>query len=448
MVAFAVDRRSDFASEIGETANKEWEIEMKVAFCTLGCKVNHYETAAMAELFTAAGHQVVAFSEEADAYVVNTCTVTAVADQKSRQMLSRAHAQAPGALIVAVGCYSEVAREKVSALPGVDLVLGTGGRKDIVPLVERALLGDRPDPAAEPPFARRTFEDLSAVADSRTRATLKVQDGCVSFCTYCAIPFARGALRSRSVESCRRELIALVEKGYREIVLTGIELTEYGKDLQDRPTLNDLIRLSDDCGVERLRLGSLDPRFADEAFAQTCAGSRSLCHQFHLSLQSGSDTVLRRMNRRYTAEEYLENADRLRNYMPDAAITTDVIAGFPGESEAEHTETLAFLKQVGFARIHAFPYSRRPGTKAAAMSGQLSRQEKAKRAKELINLGDKLEKAFIDRQIGTVQQVLREEDGTGYTGNYVRVRCPGPAGELVQVRIVGRKDTIAIGEEI
>ena len=421
---------------------------MKVAFYTLGCKVNHYETAAMAELFMGLGHQVVGFSEVADAYIVNTCTVTAVADQKSRQMLSRAHAQAPDALIVAVGCYSEVAREKVSALPGVDLVLGTGGRKDIVSLVERALMGERPDGEAAPPFSRRTFEDLSAVADGRTRATLKVQDGCVSFCTYCAIPFARGALRSRSRESCRRELLALAEKGYREIVLTGIELTEYGKDLSDRPTLNDLIRLADDCGVERLRLGSLDPRFADETFAQTCAESRSLCHQFHLSLQSGSDTVLQRMNRRYTAQEYWQNADRIRSYMPDAAITTDVIAGFPGETEGEHAETLAFLQQVGFARIHAFPYSRRPGTKAAGMPGQLSRQEKAKRAKELIALGETLERTFIDRQIGTVQQVLLEEDGTGYTGNYVRVRCPGPAGELVSVRIVGREDSIAIGEEI
>ncbi len=418
---------------------------MKVAFYTLGCKVNHYETAAMAELFQAAGHQVVDFAEPADAYIVNTCTVTAVADQKSRQMLSRAHAQRPDALVVAVGCYSEVAKEKVAALPGVDLVLGTGGRKDIVALVERALMGEQIAPEAVPPFSRRSFEDLSAVADSRTRATLKVQDGCVSFCTYCAIPFARGAVRSRSRESCRRELTALVEKGYREIVLTGIELTEYGKDLADKPTLKDLIRLSDACGVERLRLGSLDPRFADEDFAQTCAESRSLCHQFHLSLQSGSDTVLQRMNRRYTAEEYRQNANRLRAYMPDAAITTDVIAGFPGESEAEHQETAAFLKEVNFARLHVFPYSRRPGTKAAAMPGQLTRQEKARRARELIALGDELERAFVDRQIGTVQQVLLEEDGTGYTGNYVRVRCPGPVGELVAVRITGRRDTIAEG---
>ena len=421
---------------------------MKVAFCTLGCKVNHYETAAMAELFQAAGHQVAAFSEPADADIVNTCTVTAVADQKSRQMLSRARAQNPDALVVAVGCYSEVAKEKVAALPGVDLVLGTGGRKDIVSLVERALLGEQPDAQAVPPFSRRSFEELSAVADSRTRATLKVQDGCVSFCTYCAIPFARGALRSRSLESCRREFAALVGKGYREIVLTGIELTEYGKDLSGRPTLNDLIRLSDECGVERLRLGSLDPRFADEVFARTCAGSKGLCHQFHLSLQSGSDTVLQRMNRRYTAEEYLRNADRLREYMPDAAVTADVIAGFPGETEQEHRETAAFLGQAGFARIHVFPYSRRPGTKAAAMPGQLTRQEKARRARELIAVGDELEKAFIDRQIGSLHQVLMEEDGTGYTGNYVRVRCPGPAGALVRVRIVGRKDTIAIGEEI
>ena len=421
---------------------------MRVSFYTLGCKVNHYETAAMAELFTAAGHSVVDFSEPADACVVNTCTVTAVADQKSRQMLSRAHAQSPGALVVAVGCYSEVAKERVSGLPGVDLVLGTGGRKDIVSRVERALLGERPDPEAEPPFARRTFEELSAVADSRTRATLKVQDGCFSFCTYCAIPFARGALRSRSMASCRRELLYLVEKGYREIVLTGIELTEYGKDLSSRPTLNDLVRLADECGVARLRLGSLDPRFADEAFARTCADSRSLCRQFHLSLQSGSDTVLSRMNRRYTAEEYLRNADRLRSYMPDAAVTTDVIAGFPGETEAEHQQTAAFLREAGFARLHVFPYSRRPGTKAADMPGQLTRQEKARRARELIRIGDELEKAFIDRQIGTVQQVLMEEDGTGYTGNYVRVRCPGPAGEPVTVRITGRENTIAIGDSV
>ena len=418
---------------------------MHVAFYTLGCKVNHYETAAMAELFTAAGHQVVDFSEPADAYIVNTCTVTAVADQKSRQMLSRAHAQRPDALIVAVGCYSEVAKDRVAQLPGVNLILGTGGRKDIVPLVEKALLGERMEANSVPPFSRRQFEELSAVADSRTRATLKVQDGCVSFCTYCAIPFARGALRSRSMGSCRRELLALTEKGYKEIVLTGIELTEYGKDLSERPTLNDLIRLSDEVGVERLRLGSLDPRFADEAFARTCAESRSLCHQFHLSLQSGSDTVLQRMNRRYTAAEYLQNADRLRAYMPDAAITTDVIAGFPGETEAEHGETLAFLKKVGFARIHAFPYSRRPGTKAAAMAGQLTRQEKTRRTRELIRLGDELEGAFIDRQIDSVQQVLMEEDGTGYTGNYVRVRCPAPSGALVSVRITGRNGNIAIG---
>ena len=421
---------------------------MRAAFYTLGCKVNHYETAAMTELFTAAGHRVVDFSEPADVYIVNTCTVTAVADQKSRQMLSRAHNQSPGALVVAVGCYSEVARDKVAALPGVDLVLGTGGRKDIVPLVEKALMGEKPDADSEPPFARRQFEDLSAVADTRTRATLKVQDGCVSFCSYCAIPYARGALRSRSMESCRRELTALAGKGYREIVLTGIELSEYGKDLKDRPTLNDLIRLSDECGVERLRLGSLDPRFADVTFAETCAASRSLCHQFHLSLQSGSDTVLGRMNRRYTAKEYLENADRLRGYMPDAAVTTDVIAGFPGETEEEHRETAAFLKEAGFARIHVFPYSRRPGTKAAAMPGQLTRQEKARRARELIAVGTELERAFIDRQIGTVHEVLMEEDGTGYTRNYVRVRCQGTAGETVNVRITGRKDTIAMGEEI
>ena len=421
---------------------------MRAAFHTLGCKVNQYDSQAMLELFERAGYEAGSFDEPCDVYVINTCTVTGTGDKKSLQAVRRAQRLNPAAQIVVCGCLAQRDGEKLLAETGARLILGTARRQEVVTLLEEAVRADTAI-CAVTDVRHASFEPLLITRhEGRTRATLKIQEGCDRFCTYCIIPYVRGGIRTRPVADVAAEAARLAAAGYREIVLTGIELTEYGKDLADRPTLNDLIRLSDECGVERLRLGSLDPRFADEAFAQTCAQSRSLCHQFHLSLQAGSDTVLARMNRRYTAAEYLRNADRLRAYMPDAAITTDVIAGFPGETEAEHQETAAFLRQVGFARIHVFPYSRRPGTKAASMPGQLTRQEKARRARELIALGDELEKVFIDRQIGTLQQVLMEEDGTGYTGNYVRVRCPGPAGELVAVRIVGRKDTIAEGESI
>ncbi|MBQ6235868.1 MAG: tRNA (N(6)-L-threonylcarbamoyladenosine(37)-C(2))-methylthiotransferase MtaB [Clostridia bacterium] len=418
---------------------------MRVAFYTLGCKVNHYETQAMEELFRSSGHTVVSFEDEADAYIVNTCTVTAVSDKKSRQILSQAHRRNPDALIAAVGCYAEVAKDTVSALPGVSLVLGTEGRKDIVRLVERAAV-DRVAPAYPEPFERRAFEELSAQKDSRTRATLKVQDGCVSFCSYCIIPFARGALRSRSLESTKRELLTLAENGYREVVLTGIQLSAYGADLKDKPELSDLISLADDIpGLERLRLGSLEPRVITDRFLSVAQNSRTLCRQFHLSLQSGSDTVLSRMNRRYTTAEYRDAVERIRVCMPDAAITTDIIAGFVGETEEEHQETMRFVEEIGFARIHVFPYSRRKGTKADAMEGHLPRALKEARTRELIALGERLETDFIDRQLGKIVDVIMEDDGTGYTGNYIRVRCEGACGETVRVKLAAREGTTAIG---
>ena len=418
---------------------------MRVAFYTLGCKVNHYETQAMEELFKSAGHAVVPFEDEADAYIVNTCTVTGVSDKKSRQILSQAHRRNPDALIAAVGCYAEVAKDTVAALPGVSLVLGTEGRKDIVRLVEQAAAGCSA-PAYPTPFERRTFEELSAQKDSRTRATLKVQDGCVSFCSYCIIPFARGALRSRTLESTKHELERLAENGYREVVLTGIQLSAYGVDLPDKPELCDLITLADGIpGLERLRLGSLEPRVITDRFLSVAQNSRTLCRQFHLSLQSGSDTVLSRMNRRYTTAEYRDAVERIRRVMPDAAITTDIIAGFVGETEEEHKETMRFVEEIGFARIHVFPYSRRKGTKADAMEGHLPRALKEARARELIALGERLEKTFIDRQIGKAVDVIMEDDGTGYTGNYIRVRCDGACGETVHVKLAAREGTTAIG---
>lgn len=420
---------------------------MRVAFCTLGCKVNHYETQAMEELFRAEGYEIVSFEEPAQIYIVNTCTVTQISDKKSRQMLSRAHAQAPNALIVAVGCYAETARETVKQLEGVSLVIGTEGRRDIVSLCERALKGQSAEIDYPAPFARRKFEELSAVRDSRTRAVLKIQDGCNSFCSYCAIPFARGALRSRSIESCERELHSLAAGGYREVVLTGIQLSAYGVDLMGHPDLNDVIRLAASIpGIERIRLGSLEPRFVDKRFLETVKACPSLCCQFHLSLQSGSDSVLQRMNRRYTTEDYREAVKRLRETFPFVAITTDLIAGFVGESEEEHAETLAFVREIGFARIHVFPYSKRNGTKAASMPGHLPKRVKEDRCRELIRLGKELEEAFVDSMIGQTVSVLMEDDGTGYTGNYVRVRCDGAPGEIKNVTLIAREGVLAIGK--
>ena len=421
---------------------------MRVAFYTLGCKVNHYETQAMEELFRAAGHEIAAFEEIADAYVVNTCTVTQISDKKSRQVISQAHRRNPDAIVAAVGCYSEVAKDSVAKLDGVSLVLGTDGRKDIVRYVEQAM-HEKTIPKLPKPFERRTFEELSAQHDSRTRATLKVQDGCNSFCSYCIIPFARGALRSRTLESTRHELETLAKNGYREVVLTGIQLSLYGIDLKDKPELSDLIALADGIeGIERLRLGSLEPHVITDRFLETAQNSRTLCRQFHLALQSGSDTVLSRMNRRYTTEEYRTAVDRIRACMPDAAITTDVIAGFVGETEEEHAETKRFLEEIGFARIHVFPYSRRKGTKADAMDGHLVRAVKEARARELIAIGERLEQRFVDSMIGRTETVIMEDDGTGYTGNYVRVRCSGACGETVRVKLIAREGTTALGEII
>lgn len=422
----------------------------KVAFFTLGCKVNHYETQAMQELFAAAGYEVVPFSERAEVYVVNTCTVTQVSDQKSRHMLSRAHRQNPEALVVAVGCYAQTAADAVAALPGVSLVLGTDGRRDIVRLTEAALAArGKPVNAVHALQSVRTFESLSAVADGRTRATLKIQDGCRNFCTYCAIPYARGPIRSRSMESIREQLARLQREGYREVVLTGIHLASWGLD-SGEGDLNDVLRTAAESGISRIRLGSLEPKFCDERFAETAASLGCLCPQFHLSLQSGSDAVLARMNRRYTSAEYARAVSLLRQAMPGCAITTDVIAGFVGESQQEHEETVEFVRRLAFARIHVFPYSRRRGTRADAMAGHLPKAVREARAQELIALGDTLEQTYVAGMIGREAVVLLESDGTGYTENYVRVRVSGAhgEGELLQVRIIGAEGTLAVGETI
>ena len=422
---------------------------MKVAIYTLGCKVNHYESEAMLELFKAAGWEAVDFTERADCYIVNTCTVTAVSDKKSRQMLSRACRLNPEAAVVAVGCYAQTKPGEVVALPGVSLVIGTDRRLEIVQLVEGYLRDRKPACLVGTLENGLAFEELSAVADSRTRATLKIQDGCRNFCTYCAIPYARGPLRSRSLVSIRRELERLAAEGYREVVLTGIHLNSWGID-SGEGDLNDVLWACTGAGIARIRLGSLEPKQMDGRFQETIAMVPELCPQFHLSLQSGCDTVLRRMARRYDTADYRRAVEVLREAAPGCAITTDVIAGFVGETEAEHQATMAFLEEIGFARIHVFPYSRRRGTAADRMQGHLEKALKEARAAELIQLGDRLETAFVAGMVGKTAGVLVETDGTGYTENYVRTRVEPACGEgaLKQVRITSAEGKLAVGESL
>ena len=418
---------------------------MKAAFATLGCKVNHYETEAMRELFLRAGWEVVPFTDAADVYVVNTCTVTQISDAKSRQLLSRAHRANPEALVVAVGCYAELSPEALAALDGVGLVIGTSGKKDVVTRVTEALQTRAPSAVIVPHEKETTFEPLTAVRDSRTRATLKIQDGCVNYCAYCVIPYARGPLRSRPLDDISAEVEALASEGYKEIVLTGIHLASYGRDL-GQPTLLDAIaRASAPEGIRRIRLGSLEPLFVDERVVKTLSDNPKICRQFHLSLQSGSDAVLRRMNRRYTSAEYRAAVETLRKHMPDCAVTTDVIAGFCGETDAEHRETLAFCESMAFSRMHVFPFSVRAGTKAAAMDGQLPKAVKEARAAELIALGKRLTERYLAARVGVIVEVLCESGGAGYSGDYIRVRVDAPEGEIVRVRLDGFEGETAYG---
>ncbi|MDR0840188.1 MAG: tRNA (N(6)-L-threonylcarbamoyladenosine(37)-C(2))-methylthiotransferase MtaB [Christensenellaceae bacterium] len=409
---------------------------MKIAFCTLGCKVNQYDTQAMRELFEQAGYEVAEFDETADIYLINTCTVTATGDKKSRQMVARAHAKNPNAKVIVAGCYSQRAPQEVCRLPGVNLVIGTKDRKKIVELVEGLREGGAAVSAVGELRGETAFETLSATRENRTRAQLKIQEGCDRYCAYCIIPYARGPLRSRAPQDIHCEIERLAAGGYCEVVLTGIHLMSYGKDLGDGIDLLSAIAQAESVpGIRRIRLSSLEPQLLSNEFVQTLAGSPKVCRQFHLSLQSGSPTVLRRMNRRYTPEEYAQCVQALRKAMPGCAITTDVIVGFPGESEAEFEETLEFVRRMELARIHVFPYSRREGTAAYAMAGQLPRAVKAARAKRLIEAAAALEQAYVASLVGTRQAVLLEEmeEGcaAGYTDTYVRVRVPNGGERLL-----------------
>ena len=425
---------------------------MKVAFHTLGCKVNQYDSQAMLELFEQAGYTAGNFDDVCDVYVINTCTVTGTGDKKSLQAVRRARRLNPKAEIVVCGCLAQRDGEKLLPETGARLILGTARRAEVVTLLEQAIAENR-QICAVTDVRRASFEPLLITRhEGRTRATLKIQEGCDRFCAYCIIPYVRGGIRSRAVADVAAEAARLAAAGYREIVLTGIHLTSYGRDLGDGTGLIDVIRAVHALdGVERIRLGSLEPVVATAAFASALGALPKVCPQFHLALQSGCDTVLRRMRRRYDTAAYRESAQALRAVFPDCALTTDVLCGFPGETAQEHAQTLVFCREMGFARMHVFPYSERAGTPAAEMEGSVPRPVREARARELITLGREMARAYCERQLGSVRSVLFEtcENGrsVGYTMEYMRCECEGAlCGETRDVRLTALARDGFIGE--
>ncbi len=400
-----------------------------VAFHTLGCKVNQYDTQAMLEKFREAGYAVVPWNEDADVYVVNTCTVTGTGDKKSMQIARRLRREHPLSEVVLCGCLAQ--RKGAELLDtGARLILGTQHRGEVVTLLEQAVKDGTQMCAVDTLTAETPFEELNITdQEDHTRAIMKIQEGCNNHCTYCIIPSVRGPIRSRPLDEVVSEAQKLAAAGYKELVLTGIHLTSYGRDLQEKIGLIDAIEAVQAIdGVERIRLGSLEPGVATEEFAQRLGKCSKVCPQFHLALQSGSDTVLARMARRYNTTMYLKSAEHLRAVFPMAAFTTDVLTGFPGETEEEYQETRAFIEKMAYARIHVFPYSQREGTKAAVMPHQLTREEKERRARELIALGEKLSVAYQTQWLHRESEVLLEEhlsEGwVGYTPEYIRVTVP------------------------
>ena len=402
---------------------------MRVAIYALGCKVNQYETQAMEQELRRRGHTVVEFSEEADAYVVNTCSVTAVSDQKSRQMVHKIQRERPGAVVAVCGCYAQTHVEDVRKL-GVDLIAGTGDRGKFVDRLEQVAAEKAPLEFVDESLKRRQFEVLPAGGlTTRTRAMLKVEDGCVNFCTYCIIPYARGPVRSEPLEDAVAQTKQLAAEGYREIVLTGIEISSWGRDLKTGQTLIDLVEALSAAAPEvRLRLGSLEPRTITEDFCRRAAALPNLCPQFHLSMQSGCDETLKRMNRKYDTARFYESVELLNRFFHRPAVTTDLITGFPGETEEEFGRTLDFIRKCGFAQMHIFPYSIRPGTPAAKME-QVPKAVKEERARRAAAVAAELHRAYLTGCVGETYPVLFEQprDGrfSGHAPNYMEVLVEG-----------------------
>ena len=424
-------------------------MKKKAALHNLGCKVNAYETEAMQQMLEQAGYEIVPFAPGADVYVINTCTVTNIADRKSRQMLHKAKKMNPQAVVVAAGCYVQAAKDDLEMDDAIDIVIGNNRKKDLVRILEEY------ERSREEEFVidvnhTSEYESLSISRTAEhTRAYIKVQDGCNQFCSYCIIPYARGRVRSRQAEDVLAEVRELAANGYQEIVLTGIHLSSYGVDL-GTDLLSLILAVHEVEGIKRIRLGSLEPRIITEEFAKTLASLPKICPHFHLSLQSGCNATLKRMNRRYTAEEYYEKCQLLREYFDRPALTTDVIVGFPGETEEEFAESKAFLEKIQFYETHIFKYSRRKGTRAAVMENQVSDEKKAERSNILLELNRKNQAAYEEERIGDRDEVLFEElmilDGekyyAGHTREYIRLVIPAAedyANQIVPVRIQGER---------
>ena len=426
---------------------------MRIAIYTLGCKVNQYETQAMEQELTRRGHEIVPFDGAADAYIVNTCSVTAVSDKKSRQMIRRCRKLNEHAVVAACGCYVQTHSDEAAGLE-LDLIAGTGDRMAFLDLLEQAAREKEPLTLLDDALRRREFEVLPAGGMAeRTRAMLKVEDGCVNFCTYCIIPYARGPVRSLPKAEAVAQTRRLREEGYRELVITGIEISGWGHDLKNGETLIDLLEaVSDTAGEMRLRLGSLEPRTITEDFCRRAARLPNLCPHFHLSMQSGCDDTLRRMNRKYDTARFYESVSLLRQYFDRPAITTDLITGFPGETEEEFAQTLAFIERCGFAAMHIFPYSVRPGTKAAAMPDQCTAAVKEQRAARAAETAERMKQAYLRGCIGQTYPVLFEQEKNGlYVGhapNYcqVGVRGEGLHNAVRNVKIEAVDGDMLIGE--
>ncbi len=415
---------------------------MNFAFYTLGCKTNQYETQAMERLLTQQGHEIVPFDAPADAYIINTCSVTAVADKKNRAIIRRCKKLHPDAVLAVCGCYPQHAAETLREM-GIDVIGGSGSRAEFLALVLEAAQNRTHLENVDNALRRRDFEILPAGGlEERTRAMVKVQDGCVNFCSYCIIPYTRGPIRSAPLALAVAQTQELAARGYREIVVTGIEIASWGADLAGKPPVTDLIEALCEAVPEvRVRLGSLEPRIVTEDFCLRLKKHKNLCPHFHLSMQSGCDTVLARMKRKYDTARYLESVRLLNAHFPNCAVTTDMIVAFPAETEEEFAESLAFIRKCGFADMHIFPYSRRPGTPADKMAGQHSNDTKEARSRAAIAVAAELSRAYREKLIGTTQAVLFEEaDGAFYTGhapNYTKVYATGADlhNEIRSVRI-------------
>lgn len=401
----------------------------KVAFCTLGCKVNQYETNAMEEKFINSGYEIVDFSDKADIYIINTCTVTNMSDKKSRQMLRKAKQLNQKAVVVAVGCYAQVSKEKLEEIDEVDLILGNNEKKEIVQYIEK--FQEEKLVHLEDVMHQKEFVDFGTTRHMETtRAVIKIQDGCDRFCSYCIIPYARGRVRSRRLENIIKEIKSLAKKDVKEVVLTGIHIASYGKDFKEDISLIELLeQINKIDGIERIRLGSLEPTIINENFLDRLSKLEKVCHHFHLSLQSGCDETLKRMNRKYTIEEFEKVVNLLRNTYKDVILTTDIIVGFPGETEEEFNATYDILNKIKFYKMHIFKYSRRKGTKADLMENQINPQIQEQRSKKLLKLSDENQELYNKSYIGkNVEVLFEEQDGEyikGHTANYLMVKVKG-----------------------